>query len=94
MGAVLHEPRCRLDETLFPALDHPGDVMLKIRLFGSAPVRHSSGFEVFYPPIVLDRIDRCCLLVPPLSRAPGIRQTVEGIKDLFTTTEFSAIMTL
>ena len=83
MGAVLHEPRCRLDETLFAALDHPGDVMLKIQLFGSAPVRHSPSFDVFSPPVVLDRIHRCCLLVPPLSRAPGIRQTVEGIKDRF-----------
>ena len=88
MGAVLHEPRCRLDETLFAALDHPGDVILKIQLFGSAPVRHSWGFDVVYPPFVLHRIHRFCLLVPPLSRAPGIRQTVEGIKDPFK--EFAA----
>ena len=88
MGAVLHEPRCQLDETLFAALDHPGDVMLKIQLFGSAPVRHSWGFDVFYPPFALHRIHRFCLLVPPLSRAPDIRQTVEGIKDPFK--EFAA----
>ncbi|MEJ6585967.1 MAG: hypothetical protein QNL17_01005 [Synechococcus sp. ChSW.bin.154] len=88
MGAVLHEPWCRLDETLFAALDYPGDVMLKIQLFGSAPVGHSQGFDVFYPPVVLHRIHRSCLLVPPLSRAPGIRQTVKGIKDPFE--EFAA----
>ena len=55
MGAVLHQPWCRLDETLFAALDYPGDVMLKIQLFASAPMHHSQGFDVFYPPDVLHR---------------------------------------